>query len=61
MGLRRVIAFDVAVLAFALAAVGPDGVQLFGALPERRLRSGRMTSFWLGVVLTLAAAWGRGN
>ena len=55
------IGFGLAILAFGLAAVGPDGILLFGATPERGLRLGRMTSFWIGVVFTLAAAWGRSS
>ena len=61
MRVWRVIAFGLAILAFALVAVGQDGVLLFGAMPERGFRLGRMTSFWIGVALTLAAAWGRGS
>jgi len=56
----RVIAFGQAILAFALAAFGPDGVLLFATMPDRGLRLDRMTFFWIGVALTLAAAWGRG-
>lgn len=61
MRVWRVIGFGLAILAFGLAAVGPDGILLFGATPERGLRLVRMTSFWIGVVFTLAAAWGRSS
>jgi len=61
MRVWRVTAFGLAVLAFALAAVCPDGVVLFGTNAERGLRLGRMTFFWFGVVLALATAWGRGT
>jgi hypothetical protein len=61
MRVWRVIAFGVAVLAFTLAAVGPEAVLLPGALPERGLGVGRMGLFWVGVALILAAAWARGG
>jgi len=35
MRVWRVIGFGLAILAFGLAAVGPDGILLFGATPER--------------------------
>lgn len=61
MRVWRLTAFGLAVLAFALAAVCPDGVLFFGTATERGLRLGRMTLFWIGVALTLATAWGRGT
>jgi len=56
-----VTAFGLAILAFALAALCPDGVLLFGTTTERGLRLGRMAFFWIGVALALATAWGRGT
>jgi hypothetical protein len=61
MRVWRVIACGVAVLAFTLAAIGPDGVLLPGTIPERGLHVDRMAFFWIGVALILVAAWARGS
>jgi len=61
MRVWRVTAFGLAILAFALAALCPDGVLLFGTTTERGFRLGRMAFFWIGVALALATAWGRGT
>jgi hypothetical protein len=59
----RVLALVLGLLAFGLAAIGSGDAgpgDLGSWLPQDwSLGVGRMTFFWLGVVLCLAAAWKR--
>jgi hypothetical protein len=60
MRVWRLTAVALAVLAFAVAAVRPNGLLLFGASGDG-FRVGQMAFFWFGVAMALAVAWGRGT